>query len=631
MDFLIINLLNGVAFGAILFLLASGLSLALGVMGILNLAHGALYMVGGFIGWTIGIKCGLNFWLAVLSGAIAGGLLGLVMERGFFRYLRGRLNDQVLLTFGLLYILRNTSLWVWGAVPKASFTAPFLSGSFPIMGYTYPYSRIGTIVIGIILATSLWWLMEKTRAGAVVRAGIDNKEMSMGMGVNVGAVSSSVFVLAAFIAGGSGVIGANLFGVSLKLSMDILLYALIVVVVGGMGSITGALLGGMIIGIVDSFVKGISPDIGYFSLYFIMIIILLVKPTGLMGRKQSQTDQSDGETMSMRPAYLKYAGQSTWGQVIRFSPYIAGGIIFIILPLILPTYFHSLLTKILIFGLFAMSLDLIMGYTGLSSLGHAAFFGISAYTVSVLLEIHGIESFWVTTLAGILAATLAAAILGIIALRVSDIYFVLVTLALGMLVYSMAVKWYWLTRGNNGIPITSYPDLGFSWFTWNATSYYYFVFVFFVICFFLLYRLVHSPFGQALQGIRENEPRMQSMGYNTWLYKYIAFILAGFFAGAAGVLFPYYSTVMNAQNVSVNVSALVILICIIGGVGTLWGPVIGSAVVILVEYFSSIYFPGRWPLVLGGVFVISVMFLRGGIAPKLQMLWSRVSYGNAKS
>ena len=398
-----------------------------------------------------------------------------------------------------------------------------------------------------------------------------------------------------------------------------------------MGSITGALLGGMIIGIVDSFVKGLNPDIGYFSLYFIMIIILLVKPTGLLGRKQSQAAQPAGENIITRPAYLKYAGLSSWWQVISFVPYIASCIIFIMLPLILPTYFHSLLTKILIFGLFAISLDLIMGYVGLTSLGHAAFFGISAYTVSILQEIHGIESFWVTGLAGILAAAIAAAILGIIALRVSDIYFVLVTLALGMLVYSMAVKWYWLTRGNNGIPITSSPNLGFTWFTWNTTSFYYFVFVFFIICFFLLYRLVHSPFGQALQGIRENEPRMQSMGYNTWLYKYIAFIIAGLFAGVAGVLFPYYSTVMNAQNVSVNVSALVILICIIGGVGTLWGPVIGSVVIILVEYFSSIYFPERWPLVLGSVFVISVMFLRGGIAPKLHMLWSRLSYGITES
>ncbi len=332
----------------------------------------------------------------------------------------------------------------------------------------------------------------------------------------------------------------------------------------------------------------------------------------------------------MRPINPRYIRQSPLEQLIRFTPYIAGGIILIILPFFLPAYFHSLMTKILIFAIFAMSLDIIMGYTGLPSLGHAAFLGTAGYTVSILLVLHGIGNFWIIAPLGILMATLAAAILGIIALRVSGIYFLLVTFALGMLLFSMALKWYWLTRGSEGLPMVAYPELGLPWLTWNYTSFYYFVFLAFVICFFLMYRVVNSPFGHALQGIRENEPRMQSLGYNTWLYKYIAFIIAGLFAGVAGVLFPYYARVMMPYSVGITASALVMLICIIGGLGTLWGPVIGALVIILVEYFSSIYIPGRWPLVLGGVFVITVMFLRGGIAPHLLKLWKRVSYGSAK-
>jgi branched-chain amino acid transport system permease protein len=332
----------------------------------------------------------------------------------------------------------------------------------------------------------------------------------------------------------------------------------------------------------------------------------------------------------MRTINLKHIRQSPREKLIRYSPYIIAGIIFIILPPLFPTYIHSLLTKILIFAIFAMSLDIIMGYIGLPSLGHAAFFGVAGYTVSILLVMHGIENFWLIALLGILMAVLAAAILGIIALRVSGLYFLLVTFAIGMLIYSMALKWAWLTRGYEGIIVTAYPDLGFSWFTWNTTNYYYFVFIFFVICFLLMRRLVNSPFGHALQGIRENEPRMRALGYNTWLYKYIAFIIAGLFAGAAGALFPYYSKVMVPQAVGVTASTLVILMCIVGGVGTLWGPVIGAVVIILAEYFSSIYVPMRWPLVLGGVFVITVMFVRGGIAPHLQNLWNRVFYGSTK-
>ena len=332
----------------------------------------------------------------------------------------------------------------------------------------------------------------------------------------------------------------------------------------------------------------------------------------------------------MRTTNLKHVRRLSLEQLIRFAPYIAGGIIFIILPFFLPTYTHSLMTKILIFAIFAMSLDIIMGYTGLPSLGHAAFFGVAGYTVSILLVVHGIENFWIIALLGILMAALAAAVLGAIALRVSGIYFLLVTFALGMLLFSMAIKWWWLTRGYEGIIVTAYPDLGLPWLTWNYTSFYFFVFLAFVVCFFLMRRLVNSPFGRALQGIRENEPRMRSLGYNTWLYKYIAFIIAGLFAGVAGVLFPYYAKTMMPYSVGVNASTLVMLICIIGGLGTLWGPVIGAVVIILAEYLSSIFFPARWPLVLGAVFVITVMFVRGGIAPYLLKLWKRVSYGSTK-
>jgi branched-chain amino acid transport system permease protein len=286
MEFFVLNLLNGIALGSVLFLLACGLSLALGVMGILNLAHGALYMVGAYVGWTIAMQQGWNFWLAVLAGAATGGLLGLIMERGFFHYLHGRLNEQVLLTFGFLYILTNLSQWIWGTIPKAPFTAPFLATSFPIVGFTYPLGRVATIVIGVILAIGLWWLIDKTKTGAVIRAGMDDKEMTTGLGINVGLVSTVVFSLGALIAGAAGVLGANLFGVNLDLGLSVLLYALIVVVIGGMGSIQGALLGSMVIGIVDSFIKGLNPDIGYFSMYLIMIIILLIKPVGLLGKRK---------------------------------------------------------------------------------------------------------------------------------------------------------------------------------------------------------------------------------------------------------------------------------------------------------------------------------------------------------
>ena len=197
------------------------------------------------------------------------------------------------------------------------------------------------------------------------------------------------------------------------------------------------------------------------------------------------------------------------------------------LPGVLPTYLHSMLTKVLIFALFAMSLDFVLGYTGLLSLGHGAFFGVSGYFAGILMVHYGVGSFWLVLPGGILMAGLAAVIIGYISLRVTGVYFLLVTLAFGQLLSVGAVKWRKMTGGTDGLVGITYPDLGIAGFTWTAISFYYLVLVAFFICFFLLYRITHSSFGRALVGIRENEPRMQGLGYNTWAHKYIAFIISG--------------------------------------------------------------------------------------------------------
>ncbi len=284
MDFIVISLLNGISFGMILFLLTTGLSLTLGLMGIINLAHGALFMVGAYVGWTVAVRLGLNYGLAVLLGGIVAGLIGLAIERGFLRFLYKQINAQVLVTVGFMYILANLSLWVWGGKPKSSYTASVLSGSFAIFDWEYPVYRIATIGIGLIVVLALWWLQEKTRFGAIVRAGMDDKETVTGLGINLGQVNHLVFFLGAFTAGAAGVIGAQLLVPDLSQSFGILTLALIVLVVGGVGSMQGALLGAMVIGIVNSFGIALFPEFARFLMYLVMIIVLLVKPSGLLGR-----------------------------------------------------------------------------------------------------------------------------------------------------------------------------------------------------------------------------------------------------------------------------------------------------------------------------------------------------------
>ncbi len=325
----------------------------------------------------------------------------------------------------------------------------------------------------------------------------------------------------------------------------------------------------------------------------------------------------------MEKAKLSVGGWS--GKILNFSGYLIAGLALIIIVPFMPPYLQGIMSKAIIFAIFAMSLNLLCGYTGLFSLGHAAYFGAAAYASSLIMVRFGVESFWLVALAGILVATLLAFLFGFVALRVSGVFFLLVTLALGQLLESVALKWQTVTGGTNGLIRTGYPNLGLP-FAMDSLSFYYLVFAILVLSLFLLYRLVKSPFGIALQGIRDSEIRMRSLGYNTRLYKHIAFTIAGLFAGVAGVLLTYYSNVLIPAQFDVLNSTLVMLMVIIGSDRVFWGPVVGAIVITFIEHYASLYTPERWPLVLGAFFIISVSFLRGGISIYLIRLWHRIRY-----
>ncbi len=285
--------------------------------------------------------------------------------------------------------------------------------------------------------------------------------------------------------------------------------------------------------------------------------------------------------------------------------------VLIALPAVLSSYQLSLVTKMLIFGIFAMSLDLLLGYAGLPSLGHAAYFGVAAYTVG-LLALRVANNFWLDFPAGLLMAAGVSALFGLFALRTRGSYFLMITLALGQVLWGIAFGWRSLTGGDDGLPSVPRPNVPVPWALTDGIPFYYFVLIFFGLAVGALALIVSSPFGKALVGIRESERRMEVLGYDVWRHKYVAFILAGLFAGLAGNLFVYFNGFVSPSYLNILFSASALLMVILGGSGTLLGPAIGAAVIVGLENFISGYME-RWVLVLGVIYVLVTLFAPSGL------------------
>lgn len=296
---------------------------------------------------------------------------------------------------------------------------------------------------------------------------------------------------------------------------------------------------------------------------------------------------------------------------IRSLLIVVGVVVLLLLPRVIPVYYTHLLILTFIYGLMAMSLDLLMGYTGLTSFGHAAYFGGAAYTVGILTTRYHAH-FTLAILGGLAVAFLMAAVFGLLAMRATEVYFLIITLALGMGVWGLAYRWASMTGGDNGLPGIPPPDLGLPWSLSDPANMYYFVLAIFVLASLLLHRFVNSPFGLTLRGIRESESRMRILGYHTWFHKYTAFVIAGTFAGLGGVLYAFYNGFVSPADVHITASAEAVLMVILGGAGTLFGPVIGAGLVVFLRNLVSAY-TQRWLLILGATYVIVVMYASGGV------------------
>lgn len=288
-------------------------------------------------------------------------------------------------------------------------------------------------------------------------------------------------------------------------------------------------------------------------------------------------------------------------------------------PAIIGGYGLGLLTEMLIFGVFAMSLDLLIGHAGLVSLGHAAFFGAGGYAAGLLARHLGLTA-WPGLVAGILAGVLLAALFAPVVLRASGAYFLMLTLALGQLLYGMVWLWRPITGGDDGLPGLPRPELPLlGGILWDNVAFYYFTLLCAGLAALSMFWLTASPFGLTLRGIRENELRLESLGYHTWLYKYAIYVIAAAYAAFAGTLYAYYAGYVSPHNLGWALSGEAMVMVILGGAGTLWGPALGAALVLVLKYVVS-SFTDRWLAILGLTFVLTVLFAPHGLAGLVRQL-----------
>lgn len=284
MSFWSIQVLNSLSLAMLLFLLSAGLSIIFGLMRIINLAHGSFYLLGGYVALSV-IAATENFWLGLIAAPIVVGLFSAVIHRGVLRRIENNELAQVLVTFGLLLMISDLSIWIWGGLPRTLPRPEIFDGAFRVGAMVFPVYRVALTGAGLLSVILIWLVLERTRIGAIVRAGVDDQEMVRGIGIDIGRVFTLVFASGAAMAAVAGVLGGGLLGVYPGADFDVVLLAFAVVVIGGLGSLKGAFVGSLFIGFIDTFGKALVPQYALFTIFAPMAIMLAIRPTGLFGRE----------------------------------------------------------------------------------------------------------------------------------------------------------------------------------------------------------------------------------------------------------------------------------------------------------------------------------------------------------
>ena len=602
---LLLQLLNGISLGLLYVLVSSGLTVIFGVTGILNFAHGALYMLGAYFAVLVVGATG-NFWLALLVAPLAVGVVGIVIERTTLHYLYDRnIAYQILVTFGISLMLIDGVGFLFGS--QREFDTPeLLSGPVALGSVFYPRYKLFVILAGTVVAMGLWAFFRYTDFGLIARAGAQNQATVRILGIDISRYFTLVFGLGAGLAGVAGVLAAPFLSVTPGMGNDFLLVSFIVVVLGGLGSFRGAVVAGLLIGVTGTLGETFVPELSGYYIYIILIGTLVIRPQGLFGNY-------DRSTIMDKAAKLSYSTVVEPIQVADRRFLVALGV-FLAFPLVAvftsAEYYVGVLTLMLIWGLIALSLDVALGYMGLLSFGHAAFFGVGAY-VTGLLVLDLTNSLLLALVVAVPLVVVVAWLIGALSIRFAGVFFAIITLAIAQLFYQLSINWTSLTGGTSGLQGIPAVKLFGSTIA-DTVPFYYLTLIAVVVAYALSVRLLESPFGRIMVAIREGERRTAFLGYDTTLYKRRALAFSGGIAGLAGVLYAGAQGFVTPNALHWTISGDALFGVILGGMGTLFGPLVGGAIYAGLQQVLSSYID-EWRFVIGLLLVLSVMFAPRGL------------------
>jgi len=592
--------LAGLANAMFLFLVAAGLSLIFGVSRIVNFAHGSFYMLAAYLTHTLLAvlpDSPVRFWLALLLAPLAVAVLGGLIEVALLRriYHAPELY-QLLLTFGLVLIAGDAVRFIWGTENRSVPLPAALAGSVSVLGQPFPAYYLLVVALGPLVTVALWALFYRTRWGVLLRAATADREMVAALGVDQRRLFTAVFVFGSWLAGLGGALAAPLVALGPGMDTTIIVEAFVVVVVGGMGSFGGSLLAALLIGELSSFGILVHERASLILVFLLMALVLVVRPWGLLGRPPAGAG-----------AAAREAGADAWrGPLGRPLGAAAAGLAALAVAAWFAPVFALLVgTEILALVLFAASLHLLWGYGGMVSFGHAAYFGLGAYGAALALTRAGLPM-PVAFAAGPLLAATAAALFGVFCVRLTSIYFAMLTLAFAQIAYTVVFQWYDLTGGDNGL-LGVWPP------RWLGGPLRYYLFALGVTAIGLgfLFWVTQSPLGLALRAIRDHARRAEAVGIHVRLHQWVAFVLAGLVAGLGGAVYVFQKGSAFPNYLFVDKSIEPLVMILLGGVSAFLGPALGAAVFTVLDTVVTKYLH-YWGAVLGAILTaLVVAFPRG--------------------